>query len=103
MAKDFLIVPPKAIKTKDINRILERLMSNKKIKISSKNYIVIGNDEKIVFDVSDHFIKGKLLTGAAEQEENVVNRLISNIGTGKIYVHYYGNSAFLENKNTITI
>lgn len=43
MAKDFLIVPPKAIKTKDINRILDRLMSNKKIKISSKNYIVIGN------------------------------------------------------------
>lgn len=103
MAKAFLIVPLKTIKVRDVNKILDKLMSNKKIKISSKNYVVIGNDEKIIFDISNHIIKGKFLNGAAEKEKDVVKQLILNMGTERIYMHFYGNNAFLKKKNMISI
>lgn len=101
MNKDFLIVPPKNVKISEINKILDFLMSNKKIKISSNNYIIIG--DKIIFDIDRHFIKGRIFTGASDEEIEVINQLINHFDDERIYMHFYGCTAFIKNKKIKTI
>ncbi len=101
MNKDFLIVPPKRIKIKEVNKCLDYLMSNKKIKISSQNYIIIG--EKIILDIDRYFIKGRIFTGASDKEIEIIDQLINHFEDEKVYMHFYGCTAFIKNKKIKTI
>lgn len=101
MTKDFLIVPSQTFKLSEVNYIIDKLMDNKKIKLSSKNYIIIGNNKKIIFDISKYSIKGRLLNNAAEKEIDIINKLILNLGSERVYIHYYNEDVFLDVKNAI--
>lgn len=98
MTKDFLIVQPESVCLKTIKNILDSLMENKKIKISKKNYIVIGTNNKIILDVNKKIIKGRIIDDESGDGVEIVNKLVDEMGSERVYMHYYGEDSFVNNK-----
>lgn len=94
MIKDFLIIPPEKIELHHMNIVLDKFMKNIKIKVSRKNYILIGTESKIILDINSKAIKGRLFTGASDKEEEIVKKILTYMGEDKVYIHYYGNTPF---------
>ena len=94
MNKDFLIILPETINLKNTNKILHSLMKSKTIKVSKKNYIVVGLDEKIVFDIEKKVIKGRILHGGSQKEVAIIKKLIDAMDENIVYTHFYDKKPF---------
>ena len=103
MTRDFLIIPPEKIDVKHVNKIFDSVMKSKTIKISKNNYIIIGIEDKIIFDVEDHWIKGRILNNSSAREIRIVESVIQSMGESRVYMHFYDENNFIENNLIMTV
>lgn len=96
MGKDFAIISVDNFKVDVTSKLIESVMNINKIKISKKNYIAIGTNTNIIFDIEPKIIKGKILNSSSEKEIDILQSIIGKMGTNKTYVHFYGHENFLK-------
>ena len=98
MGKDFAIVPIKNLNVDATSKIIESVMKISKIYDSRKNQVVVGIDEKIIFDINTEIIKGKILCLDDKREAAAIRAIIRKMGNDDVYVHFYGKRNFLATK-----
>lgn len=96
MNNNFAIIPVNRWKVEKTSRIIASIMQVDKVKISRENYIIIGKQENIIFDINSKMIKGKILGTDIKKEKEVVKKIIKRIDDGKIYFHFYGEKSSLD-------
>lgn len=102
MGRDFIIVLNKKYSIKYLDEIIEEIVDiETKYKISKKNHIILVKNAKIMLDIENETIKGRIFETNCTKEKNIVENMIKKIGKDNIFIHFYGKENFLSSNLNI--